>query len=114
MHSARILLVMFIALLGAALPGLAAESQTSFRGKTVRIVVGAAAGGGFDAYSRLIAAHIGKQLPGNPSVVVQNMMGAGALIAANYIANVGPKDGTVIGAVNPGIVTDSLFFPDRF
>ena len=92
----------------------AGESESPFRGKTVRIVVGAAAGGGFDAYSRLVAAHIARNLPGNPTVIVQNMTGAGSLLAANYIANVAPKDGTVIGMVNPGIVTDSLFLPDRF
>ena len=106
-----------VLLLGAilfAVPSIAAETAASFRGKTVRIVVGAAAGGGYDAYARLLAAHLGKGLPGNPTVVVQNMAGAGALIAANYIANVAPKDGTVIGAVNPAIVSDALFHPDRF
>jgi tripartite-type tricarboxylate transporter receptor subunit TctC len=97
-----------------AIMAQAGESESPFRGKTVRIVVGAAAGGGFDAYSRLVAAHIARNLPGNPTVIVQNMTGAGSLLAANYIANVAPKDGTVIGMVNPGIVTDSLFLPDRF
>jgi hypothetical protein len=104
-------------LLAAFLIGLAqahaAEPAASFRGKTVRIVVGAAAGGGFDAYARLLASHLGRTIPGAPSVIVQNMTGAGSLLAANYIANVAPKDGTVIGAVNPGIVTDARFYPGR-
>lgn len=97
----------------AATPTLAAEPAPSFRGKTVRIIAGTTAGGGFDAYARLLAAHVGRHIAGNPSVIVQNMAGAGSLVAANYIANVAPKDGTVIGAVNPAIVTDSLFYPDR-
>jgi hypothetical protein len=91
----------------------AAEPAPSFRGKTVRIIVGTSAGGGFDAYARLLGAHLNRHIPGAPSVIVQNMSGAGSLVAANYIANVAPKDGTVIGAVNPAIVTDSLFYPDR-
>lgn len=95
-------------------PAQAAEPQPFYRGKTIRMVVGAAAGGGYDAYARVVAAHLERQIPGNPSVVVQNMPGAGSLLATNYIANVAPKDGTVIGAVNPVIVTDSLFYPDRF
>ncbi len=102
------------ALLTAVAPSRAAEPEASFRGKTVRIIVGASAGGGYDAYARLLAAHLGRNMPGNPSVIVQNMAGAGSLLASNYIANVAPKDGTVIGAVNPVIVTDSLFHPDRF
>lgn len=94
-------------------PAQAADAL-SFRGKTVRIIVGTSPGGGFDAYSRIIAAHLPKHIPGKPLVIVQNMAGAGSLAAANYIANVAPKDGTVIGAVNPAIVTDSLFYPERF
>lgn len=110
-------LVLFLglaALLLASVPARAAEPALPFRGKTIRIVVGASAGGGYDAYARLLAAHLGRNIPGNPSVIVQNMAGAGSLLASNYIANVAPKDGTVIGAVNPVIVTDSLFYPDRF
>ena len=110
---ARTLCLIAGACLFLATPSMAAEPAGSFRGKTVRIVVGASAGGGFDAYARTLAEHLGRHIPGNPSVIVQNMTGAGSLIAANYIANVAPKDGTVIGAVNPGIVTDALFYPDR-
>jgi len=110
-------LVLFLAIMALVLVSVAAraaEPAPSFRGKTIRIVVGAAAGGGYDAYARLLAAHLPQNIPGNPSVIVQNMAGAGSLLATNYIANVAPKDGTVIGAVNPVIVTDSLFYPDRF
>lgn len=110
---ARALLLVLAATV-AATPALAAEPGVSYRGKTVRIVVGAAAGGGFDAYARLLAAHLGRHLPGTPSVIVQNMPGAGALVATNHIANAAPRDGTAIGAGNPGIVTDSLFYPERF
>ena len=110
----RALLLVFAAVMAAAVPALSAEPSVSYRGKTVRIVVGAAAGGGFDAYARLLAAHLGRQLPGTPQVIVQNMPGAGALVATNHIANAAPRDGTQIGAGNPGIVTDSLFYPERF
>jgi tripartite-type tricarboxylate transporter receptor subunit TctC len=79
----------------AAVPRAAADDF--YKGKTVTIVVGFSAGGGFDTYSRLIGRHIGKHIPGNPNVVVENRPGAGSLIAANYIYNQAPKDGTVIG-----------------
>ncbi len=105
-------LLLTVVLLGS-MPALAAEPAAPYRGTTIRIVVGASAGGGFDAYARLLAAHLGRHIAGTPSVVLQNMTGAGSLLAANYIANVAPKDGTVIGAVNPAIVTDALFYPDR-
>ena len=116
LRAQRALALLFgLAILFSALaPVRAAEPQPFYRGKTIRMVVGAAAGGGYDAYARVVAAHLERQIPGNPSVVVQNMPGAGSLLATNYIANVAPKDGTVIGAVNPVIVTDSLFYPDRF
>jgi tripartite-type tricarboxylate transporter receptor subunit TctC len=78
-----------------AVPQAAADDF--YKGKTVTFVVGFSAGGGFDTYTRLIARHIGKHIPGNPTVVVENRTGAGSLIAANYIYNQAPKDGTVIG-----------------
>jgi tripartite-type tricarboxylate transporter receptor subunit TctC len=74
-----------------------APADEFYKGKTLTFVVGFAAGGGFDTYTRLIARHFGKHVPGNPNVVVENRTGAGSLIAANYIFNQAPKDGTVIG-----------------
>ena len=68
-----------------------------YKGKTITFVVGFSAGGGFDTYTRLIAKDFAKHVPGNPTVVVQNKTGAGSLIAANYIYNQAPRDGTVIG-----------------
>lgn len=68
-----------------------------FSGKTINIVVGFSPGGGFDLYSRLIARHMGKHIPGNPGFVVQNMTGAGSLISANHVYNVARPDGLTIG-----------------
>jgi tripartite-type tricarboxylate transporter receptor subunit TctC len=68
-----------------------------YRGKQVKLIVGYGPGGGYDVYARLLARHLGKYIPGNPTVVVQNMPGAGSLRAANYIYTSAPKDGTVIG-----------------
>src|SRR5215475_4070382 len=67
-----------------------------YRGKQVNIVVGYGSGGGYDVYARLVARHFGRHIPGNPSVVVQNMPGAGSLRSVNYIYNTAPKDGTAI------------------
>lgn len=73
-------------------------AQDSFyKGKTIRIIVGAAAGGGYDTYSRTIARHMGKHLPGNPTFVVDNMPGAGFLISANHVYRVAKPDGLTIG-----------------
>lgn len=74
-----------------------AWAKDFYEGKTVTFVVGFSAGGGFDTYTRLIARHIGKHIPGNPQVIVENRTGAGSLVAANYIYNQAPRDGTVIG-----------------
>ena len=83
------------ALLLVAIPQ--APADEFYKGKTVTFVVGFSAGGGFDTYTRLITRHIGKHIPGNPTVVVENRTGAGSLVAANYIYNQAPRDGTVIG-----------------
>lgn len=70
-----------------------------FSAKTITFLVGFGAGGGYDTYSRILARHWGKHLPGNPSVVVQNMPGGGSLIVANVIYNVAPKDGSQVGMI---------------
>lgn len=79
-----------------------------YHGRTVDMVIASAPGGGFDAYGRLVARFIGRHIPGSPNVVPQNMPGAGGSAAAYYVAAVAPKDGTVIGAVHPGAITDPL------
>lgn len=78
---------------GAAVAGF-------FRGKTITLIVGFGPGGGFDVIGRLVARHMGQHIPGAPAVVVQNMVGAGTLVATNYIYNVAPKDGTQIGLIS--------------
>src|SRR5712691_2035486 len=80
-----------------AQPSRAAGPEDFYKGKTVSLLIGYSVGGGYDAYGRLIARHLGKHIPGNPGVVPQNMTGAGSLKAANYLYSVAPKDGSVIG-----------------
>ena len=99
-----------------------AEGQELFyRGKTIRLIVGLSAGGGYDVYSRAIARHIGKHIPGNPAVIVENMTGAGSILATNYLYKVAKPDGLTIGNFlgglflqqllgKPGIEFDSLKF----
>src|SRR5262249_4411548 len=77
-----------------------------FAGKTVRIYVGYAPGGGYDVYARTLARHMQRHIPGNPTLVVQNMPGAGGLRVANFIYNAAPKDGTAIATFARGIPSD--------
>ena len=90
------LLFLLVVILVPARANAAAAEQDFFRGKTIRIVVGFAAGGGFDAYARIIARHMGRHIPGNPAMLVDNMTGAGSRVAANYLFRA-PPDGSVIG-----------------
>ena len=86
-----------------------AKAQDSFyKGKTVRIIVGASAGGGYDTYSRTIARHMGKHIPGNPTFVVENMPGAGFLISANYMYKIAKPDGLTIGHFIGGLFLQQL------
>ena len=73
-----------------------------YRGRSISLVIGFGAGGGYDAYARLLARHIGRHIPGNPSLVAQNMQGAGGLKATQFLYDVAPRDGTVIGTVARG------------
>ena len=79
------------------LPAQADALADFYRGKQLTLIVGYGPGGGYDLYGRLVARHIGRHLPGNPNVVVQNMPGAGSLRAANHIYNTAPRDGTAFG-----------------
>jgi tripartite-type tricarboxylate transporter receptor subunit TctC len=80
-----------------AAPAQADDVADFYKGKTVQLIVGYGPGGGYDIYARVLSKHIGKYIPGNPNVIVQNMPGAGSLRAANYLYNVAPKDGTAFG-----------------
>lgn len=88
--------------------GASAKAPVSYAGQTVRIVVGYATGGGYDNTARLLSRHLGNHLPGNPQVIVENMEGAASKVAANYLYNNAPKDGTVIGSVNPQLIMDQV------
>lgn len=86
----------------------AAKAADFYAGRTIEMIVASDVGGGYDIYTRTIARHIGRHIPGNPTVVVKNMPGAGSGRAAAYIFSVAPKDGTSIGALFPGIVLSPL------
>ena len=79
-----------------------------YRGKTLTLVVGYTVGGGYDAYARVLARYMTKHLPGNPTIIVQNMPGAGSLRSANYLFSVAPKDGTVFGMFGRGLAMEPL------
>jgi tripartite-type tricarboxylate transporter receptor subunit TctC len=96
------------AALAAAGAARAQDAAAFYKGKQITIVVGSSPGGGYDTYARLIARHMHKHIPGGPSLLVQNMPGAGSNVAANYVYNVAPKDGTVIGAFQSGVVLEPL------
>jgi tripartite-type tricarboxylate transporter receptor subunit TctC len=105
-----------ISLAAAALFATAASAQDVagfYKGKTVRIIVGFSAGGGYDHYARVLSRHIGRHIPGNPNVIVQNMPGAASLNSVRYVATAAPIDGTVINAFNPGLITQSVTVPQK-
>lgn len=77
-----------------------------YTGKQIRFIIRSKAGGGYDQYSRLLGRHIGKHIPGKPAIVPVNMPGGGGIIAANYVANLAPKDGTILTIVSQGLPID--------
>jgi tripartite-type tricarboxylate transporter receptor subunit TctC len=79
-----------------------------FAGKTIDLLVGAPPGGGYDIYARLVGKHLGRHIPGNPNIVVKNMPGAGSAKAAQFIAQMAPKDGTAIAGIMPGAIMGPL------
>ena len=104
----RLALIMAFAM--AASPAAAQDQVAQFyKGRTVTVIVGSSAGGGYDIYARLMARHIGKYIPGNPSVMVTNMPGAGSNAAVAHIYNVAPRDGTFIAAPQNNAIMDAVF-----
>src|SRR5258705_3870152 len=93
-------MLMTAILVSAVLAGPRAQADDVadfYRGKRINLVVSYGTGGGYDVYARVLARHMGRYIPGNPNIIVQNMPGAGSLRGTNYLYNVAPKDGTVFG-----------------
>ncbi|MDB5649010.1 MAG: tripartite tricarboxylate transporter family receptor [Hyphomicrobiales bacterium] len=105
-------LVLFAALLTFPLHAARADAVEDFyTGKTMTIIVGADAGGGYDAQARLMSRHLGRFIPGHPTMIVQNMPGAGSLLAANNLYNIAPRDGTFIGLMQRGVLSSKFTNP---
>jgi tripartite-type tricarboxylate transporter receptor subunit TctC len=104
----------FRAFLAAALLALPASARADdfYKGKTVTLVVGLTAGGGYDLYARALARFIPEHIPGHPTVIVQNMPGAGSLVALRALNATQPKDGTVMLTFEPGLITQSIVQPE--
>jgi len=86
-----------------------ADAISDFYKKTqVKVIVGSSSGGGYDTYARTLARHFNRHIPGKPRMIVQNMIGAGGIIASNYVYGIGPQDGSIIGAVQRTIPLDQL------
>jgi tripartite-type tricarboxylate transporter receptor subunit TctC len=119
----RLLNVFGLALLMAAFAGNAAAQSADdfYRGKTLKLIVGTSSGQDYDLWARLIGRHIIRHIPGQPSLIVENMPGAGHIVATNHLFNVAPRDGTTIGMVSRGMTDAAImkvrnirFEPGRF
>jgi tripartite-type tricarboxylate transporter receptor subunit TctC len=105
-----------------AVSAASAQSPADFyKGRSIDLYIGYSAGGGYDVYARALARHMGRLIPGNPTIVPKNMTGAGSLVLANWLYNVAPKDGTAFGMIGRGTGFDPLlgstkaqFDADRF
>ncbi len=106
-HLRHLVLVVLVLALGAG--AAHATTHDFYKGKVIRIVVGFAAGGGFDTYARLIGRHLGRHIPGNPTIIVENMPGAGSLIAANHAYKVAKPDGLTMVHFIGGILMLQVF-----
>jgi tripartite-type tricarboxylate transporter receptor subunit TctC len=96
------------AVFGSSAPGRADPVADFYSGKTVRMLIGYGPGGGYDLYGRVVAQFLPRHLPGHPTIVAQNMPGAGSLLAARYMQDVAPKDGTVLGSLAQTLALDSV------
>jgi len=96
-------------LLVTAAPAVGQLAENFYRGKTISLLIGIQAGGAYDSYARLLARHLGRHIPGEPTVVPQNMPGAASLVLANYLYTAAPRDGLVVGAVQRGMPLNPLY-----
>src|SRR5262249_4018816 len=101
-----------LALMGGGLvasPVLAQTVEEFYAGRQISIVVGFNPGGAYDPYARAVARHLPRHLPGAPTIVIKNMQGAGSVIAANYLYNVAPRDGSELGVVAGGAALEPVY-----
>jgi tripartite-type tricarboxylate transporter receptor subunit TctC len=105
------LLLLLLAALATlvSVPDVRAQPAAEFyRGKTITMLIGYSSGGGYDLYARVLSKHMGRHIPGNPSIVPQNMPGAGSLRVANFLYNAAAKDGLTIGMIGRGMAMEPL------
>jgi tripartite-type tricarboxylate transporter receptor subunit TctC len=96
----------------AAGPASADSVADFYKGKQVELIIGSGPGGGYDLYARLVASHLGRHIPGNPTIVPKNMEGAGSIVAANYAANIAPQDGSVLFSVQRNVAMVQIMGED--
>ena len=102
--------IISVALITVVYQSAAKAQEDFYAGKAITLVVSASAGGGYTTYARLLSRHIGRYIPGNPAIIVQHREGAGGIIAANYLYNVAPRDGTVLAAIHTGAISSGPLF----
>lgn len=112
MPSLGVCIAAFLMALLAALPARAQSLSEFYAGKTILMMIGYETGGSYDLYARAVGRHMVKHIPGNPRFVPQNMVGASSMVLSNHLAKVAPRDGTVIGAINPALLFDSIYNAD--
>src|SRR3954468_24167696 len=110
MNAARIIALTFLTMTTS---GTSSRADDFYQGKTLSLVVGYSAGGGYDINARLISRHIGRHIPGTPTVVVVNMPGAGSLRSVEHLERHAPRDGTVVDMFDYTQITNSLLTPDK-
>jgi tripartite-type tricarboxylate transporter receptor subunit TctC len=106
MHASKFLAAAVVA--GWLSPAQAQAQSDFYKGKTIELDIGLSVGGGYDLYARMLARHMGKYIPGNPSIVPKQLEGAGSMRLANFLANAAPKDGLTFGTINRGTAFDPL------
>ncbi len=111
LHAASAAVAGIVATILLVAPGTA---QDFYAGKTVNLIVGYSAGGGYDQYARLLARHLGRYIPGHPNIVVQNMPGAATFNAIRHLTANAPRDGTAITMFDPGLMLETLSQPERY
>jgi tripartite-type tricarboxylate transporter receptor subunit TctC len=99
-------IVLYGVLIAGAVPAMADAVSDFYQGRQIRFIVRTPPGGDYDQYTRLLARFMGKHIPGNPALITVNMPGGGGITAANYMTQIAPRDGTVIGIVSQGLAAD--------